>query len=203
MGTTPKLGLPYPEDPDTPNVPRDMKALAMAIDGTDLANDVIGGPYTSGGWWTLPYVTSWADIPKHPSAGAKPETTFTAPIGGMLLAFGIVNWHVQASQTLHCRFRIDMDGGGYLPFYGRGQATNPGGTSQVAATTLMSERNIAKNETVRCRLSYYYLGSRTAGKLMNVTDCRLHLVFIPGGISVQPPTDPNEGQESAATDATP
>lgn len=34
MGSTPNLGLPYPEQADTPDVPRDIRALAVKVDDT-------------------------------------------------------------------------------------------------------------------------------------------------------------------------
>jgi hypothetical protein len=42
MGTTPNLSLPYPELSDSPDVPRDIKALAEAIEGTGLYRVVYG-----------------------------------------------------------------------------------------------------------------------------------------------------------------
>lgn len=41
MGTTPNLNLPYPELSDTPDVPRDIKALALALDGVSARSMVV------------------------------------------------------------------------------------------------------------------------------------------------------------------
>lgn len=46
MGTTPRLGLPYPEPTASVDVPRDIKALALKLDGAGL-------PYAAEGGWHL------------------------------------------------------------------------------------------------------------------------------------------------------
>ena len=98
MGTTPNLGLPYPEDPDTPNVPRDIKALATKLDGLlgragskDHPIRVIDSGYTDA--WapfrtTAGTTSGYTVFPKMEYKGNNIRWQFEAPEDGVLQLHG-------------------------------------------------------------------------------------------------------------------
>ena len=101
MGQTAKLGLPYPEDPDSPNVPRDIKALANKLESVigpagskDHPFIVISGLYSSD--WQVFRATpgttsSFTPFPDPTYTGSSTNNVktptrwqFTAPEDGVL-----------------------------------------------------------------------------------------------------------------------
>jgi hypothetical protein len=57
MGTTPNLNLPYPELTDSPDVPRDIKALALAVEAKlpRIATGHVSAPGTADGAATITF----------------------------------------------------------------------------------------------------------------------------------------------------
>jgi hypothetical protein len=67
MGLT-TLGLPYPEDDDTPDIPRDIKALAEEVDSQIGEAKTLWNQKSAqihGAIWTgqLTFAAGWADVP--------------------------------------------------------------------------------------------------------------------------------------------
>jgi hypothetical protein len=77
MGTTPNLGLPYPELSDTPDVPRDIRALAMAIDQAQVrvrrpnGDDRVVEVWNGSAWSVVDYDSGWRNIDSLITADAR------------------------------------------------------------------------------------------------------------------------------------
>jgi hypothetical protein len=109
MGTTPTLHLPYPELTDTADVPRDMQALATALDTwggrvplvqpSDLSNPPYNTPFSgqevdlavSNQIWRLRWNTAIADPYKWVFVGGAPLQAFEATSFGSSLPGTWVN----------------------------------------------------------------------------------------------------------------
>lgn len=64
MGVTPHLGLPYPELGDSPDVPRDIKGLAVKIESVTLSRTPQAGQALSTtGWLIVRYASPYLSAP--------------------------------------------------------------------------------------------------------------------------------------------
>ena len=227
MKTTPNLRLPYPEDPDTPNVPRDIKALAMALDSrSDVGQkiQVIDPKEADFGWNDFPrgstngskgfsgpsQKTDW-DTSKvlNPAARWK----FTAPSDGALtvtayIFMGYNNGIEQ--QTIWQEMRLH--GGalsgtvqGVHPNYVRWRYQGASSdTSDIIDNTLTITANLIV--TKGAVLSPYVAWR---GKVLNDSGNwrpkwsggRMQGLFIPGGVERIDPPSNNSTTKEAATAA--
>jgi hypothetical protein len=134
MGSTPKYNLPYPELTDSANVPRDVKALAEAVELAQSPGAVLTDAVTASTGWA---VTEQSAVKlgalvvvavNATRTGAAIVSPSTGDIGNVTVAsinlsrFGATAVRVSGGLTVHGNGRLV---GGYV---------TPGGFMQLAAT---------------------------------------------------------------------
>lgn len=188
--TTPNLRLPYPEGPDTPNVPRDIKALADKLD--DLLRNspamhpivVIDPIQADFGWNQFPKAsaTAWEVL------NVNARWRFTAPCDGVLMVQsyifiggttgGTAGW--QSSIEFHLGFQaISGTVEGTHPQYGRfASYKNPNGTYNDHAHYLTGNVGLKAGAEVSPYIDWR--GNRAEADHPVWSGGRMGGVFIPG-----------------------
>ena len=196
MGTTPNRGLPFPEDPDTPNVPRDIKALAMAL---DAPMRMIRTPVTSSAFQA--FRPNWTGtVSDYKGFAYDAQWQFTAPEDGVLALVGSFRiGHMSglrnvAAQKLDFYLRVEPVRGSSniidYPLYGRtvsGPYPTSGTTDHIDQThTLARNVFVPKGDTVAP--VFMFRGTLTVANKPQYSAARINGLWIPGQMTLEDAT---------------
>lgn len=195
MGTTPNRGLPFPEDPDTPNVPRDIKALAMAL---DAPMRMIRTPVTSTAF--TPFRPNWTGtVSDYKGFAYDAQWQFTAPEDGVLSLIGSFRLGHMSGHTNVPHYSLDF----YLrvepvvgantadwPLYGRsvsGPYPTSGTTNHIDQTHTLA-RNVYLDKGMTVAPVFMFRGKITVANKPQYSAARINGLWIPGQMTLEDAT---------------